>query len=175
MRGRICRHWDIYSKNKNKNKNKDKNNNNNNIIIINNNNANNNSLNQEIRWPLEVIAWKRKCFCAYSELAGARWLREPKKLPPLVPPHLLFYVCFARFWDAEKIARSENDFFAQFLGFLTSETLIRNHFGSRNGSPGTTFQWFLRVNPYSRFWNSFFVVFLAKMQKPENEKVAFVL
>ena len=68
---------------------------------------------------------------------------------------------------------SKIDFFATFFGFLTSPTLIRDRFGSQNGSPGLTFGWFLREKCGLDYGARFSTIFLEKTQKREKWKSSF--
>ena len=59
------------------------------------------------------------------------------RLRPIAPKRGVRAFCALK--NDQKTDESKNNFFAQFLRFLVPPTLIRDHFGTQNGSPGTTF------------------------------------
>ena len=65
--------------------------------------------------------------------------------------------------NVQKTARSKNDFFASFLGCLTSPTVIRDHFGTNGRSQhkrasGDDFLVIFEEKTRLEFWSTYFKV-----------------
>ena len=69
---------------------------------------------------------------------------------------------------AQKTATSKNDFFEAFYGFLETPTLIRDRFGTQNGSLGFTFWCFGGVKKWLEFWSHSSTFFKKKTQRHEK-------